>query len=621
MDSWKDDQNDEEEDDNVREGYGGKDALIFLIDVHTPTMIESSNGEDSPLQKALKCVHATLRRKIFENPNDVVGVVLMGTEKNHGIRDFEHLSLLLPLDTPEKKHIQDIEDFVLDDVLLAEKTGKLGTSKFALHHALWQFQSLFNEIKGKSDKKRIIFFTSNDHPHENNEVLERQARIKANDLQENGLIFEVIPMTIEQNFDWQKFYIDLVTKDETEDSTTLAQENNCKQTLEDLFNIVRRKVYKKRSIGRCYLDMGNGVKMAVASYNFVQKASKPTKVRLARDTNEEVRVQRTFIDRSSGAPLLPSDVCKFMEYGRTRIKFTQDEIRGMRKAPMDGQYGLRLLAFKSRESFDVATSYVRSSHFLYPAEENMKGSRNIFAALHNRCLARQVYAICAYKAREASIPFIVALHPQKEERDPDGGQRCPPGFLMFYLPFSDDHRDIPKSRPSIEVSEEQMAIAKKVGKKLKMKFYDHRAFENPSLQGHFRMIESLALLKEDEEDDGADLTLPPVELQRKRLGNLSEEFNRVVAPTEELEQEVQAATSKKRKPYQKMAASVPSKRPKMLVDTSLINEQINHLVDKKQVETLKVKELKDFLKGVGCPVWNKTKAKLVQDVYDHFKFH
>ena len=329
-----------------------------------------------------------------------------------------------------------------------------------------------------------------------------------------------------------------------------------------------------------------------------------------------------FLYRNSGAPLLPSDVCKFVEYGGSRIKFTQDEIRGMRKAPMDGQYGLKLLAFKSRESFDVASSYVRSSHFLYPAEENMKGSRNIFAALHNRCLARQVYAICAYKAREASLPFIVALHPQKEERDPDGGQRCPPGFLMFYLAFSDDHRDIPKSRPSIEVSDEQMGIAKKVGKKLKMKFYDHRAFENPALQGHFRMIESLALLKEDEEDnDGADLTIPPIELQRKRLGNLSEEFNRLVAPTIELEQEVQesVASKKRRKPYQ---PSVQSKRPKILGnDSHMLNEQMSQLVDKKQVETLKVPELKDFLRSVGCPVSNKIKSKLVQDVYDHFKFH
>ena len=53
----------------------------------------------------------------------------------------------------------------------------------------------------------------------------------------------------------------------------------------------------------------------------------------------------------------------------------------------------------------------------------------------------------------------------------------------------------------------------------------------------------------------------------------------------------------------------------------LRNEQMSQLVDKKQVETLKVPELKDFLRSVGCPVSNKIKSKLVQDVYDHFKFH
>ena len=281
MDSWKDDQNDEDNYDFVRVGeYGGKDALIFLIDVHTSEMVDNSNdGQDSPLHIALKCVHATLRRKIFENPNDVIGVVLLGSEKNYGIGDFENMSLLLPLDTPEKKHIQDIEDMVMDENLLAGKTGALATGKFKLHEGLWQCQSLFNEVKGKLDKKRIIFFTATDHPHERNAVLEKQARIKANDLHENGLIFEVIPMT--DNFDWQKFYFDLVTRDETEDLDTFTQGNR-QQTLETLFQVVRRKVFKKRSIGRCYLDMGQGVKMAVSTYNFVQKAYKPSKVRLAR---------------------------------------------------------------------------------------------------------------------------------------------------------------------------------------------------------------------------------------------------------------------------------------------------------------------------------------------------
>ena len=55
---------------------------------------------------ALKCVHTTLRKKILGSPNDVVGVLLYGTENKFHINDFEHLSLVLPLETPEAKSIQ-----------------------------------------------------------------------------------------------------------------------------------------------------------------------------------------------------------------------------------------------------------------------------------------------------------------------------------------------------------------------------------------------------------------------------------------------------------------------------------------------------------------------------------
>ena len=50
-------------------------------------------------------------------------------------------------------------------------------------------------------------------------------------------------------------------------------------------------------------------------------------------------------------------------------------------------------------------------------------------------------------------------------------------------------------------------------------------------------------------------------------------------------------------------------------------ERMNQLVNEKQVETLNLKDLKAFLKDVGCPLLNKNKALLVQDVYDHFQFH
>ena len=42
-------------------------------------------------------------------------------------------------------------------------------------------------------------------------------------------------------------------------------------------------------------------------------------------------------------------------------------------------------------------------------------------------------------------------------------------------------------------------------------------FENPALQAHYRMIESLALFKTDEEDI-VDTTMPDFEMQKYRLG-------------------------------------------------------------------------------------------------------
>ena len=68
-------------------------------------------------------------------------------------------------------------------------------------------------------------------------------------------------------------------------------------------------------------------------------------------------------------------------------------------------------------------------------------------------------------------------------------------------------------------------------------------------------------------------------------------------------------------------ASTPKFGEILRNDSQMLNEQMSQLVDKKQVETLKVSELKIFLRSVGCPVSNKIKSTLVQDVYDHFKFH
>merc|ERR1719350_319833 len=99
-----------------------------------------------------------------------------------------------------------------------------------------------------------------------------------------------------ENFDWSKFYGNMITKDININDLDSVAENKYQNKLEDLLKLVRKKVHKKRTLAKCFLELGEGVKLGISTYCFVQKASKPPKVMLASDTNEEVRSERRFMD-------------------------------------------------------------------------------------------------------------------------------------------------------------------------------------------------------------------------------------------------------------------------------------------------------------------------------------
>ena len=78
-----------------------------------------------------------------------------------------------------------------------------------------------------------------------------------------------------------------------------------------------------------------------------------------------------------------------------------------------------------------------------------------------------------------------------------------------------------------EPTDEQVNAAVKVVKKLKLKNYDVEQFENPALQAHFRMIESLALFKTDEEEI-CDTTMPGIyENDMKKMSNCSNFYEKI----------------------------------------------------------------------------------------------
>ena len=161
MDSWRDQAGDDDADDELRDhNFGGKDAILFVIDA-SPAMhvraVKSNDNDDvsSPFELSLRCLHTTLRNKIFGSPSDVVGVLFFGTREKIGVRDFDNLSVFLPFDIAEGKSILKVEEHLLD---YPDKFDKEfgSVDKFHLHEALWHSQTLFNDVVGKTATKKIL---------------------------------------------------------------------------------------------------------------------------------------------------------------------------------------------------------------------------------------------------------------------------------------------------------------------------------------------------------------------------------------------------------------------------------------------------------------------------------
>lgn len=83
---------------------------------------------------------------------------------------------------------------VLDiDKLLGEKGAQfaektIGSGETSLGEALWCCSNLYSDIKLRLSHKRLMIFTCRDDPHGGDGAKDRQARTKAADLKETGML-------------------------------------------------------------------------------------------------------------------------------------------------------------------------------------------------------------------------------------------------------------------------------------------------------------------------------------------------------------------------------------------------------------------------------------------------
>lgn len=499
----------------------GRDSLVFLVDASKEMFIKGEDGQPSNFDMTMEVVRNVYTNKIISSHRDLLALVFYGTEQSKNPRNsFKHVYVYHDLDEPGAKRVQEV------DALRGEKGAQLaaqtmGSGETSLGDALWCCANLYSDIKLRLSHKRLMIFTCRDEPHGGDSAKDRQARTKASDLKETGVIIDLMHLMKPGGFDVSLFYRDIVSPPEDESELGLQLEPCYK--LEDLRKRVGARETKKRALARITLSLGEGLNVAVGVYATAVAARKPASIRLYRETNEPVRSKTRTFHTQTGSLLLPSEIKKAQVYGKKQIVMEKDEVDSIKKFD---DPGLFLIGFKPMEKLKLH-HHIRPSVFIYPEEDEVKGSACLFSALLKKCSERNVFALCRSIFRRNYPPRFVALVPQMEEVDEGKVQITPPGFNVIYLPYADDFRTIDPPRCPA-ASQTQVDKMKEIIYKLRFK-YRSDGFENPVLQQHFRNLEALALdMMAPEEIE--DLIMPKVDQIDQRLGSLVEEFKDLVYP-------------------------------------------------------------------------------------------
>ena len=195
-----------------------KDAVLFVIEV-SPSMLaappRSDNKKadtDTPMSAALKCAYSLMQQRIISNPNDMMGVLLYGTEKSKFQGEeqegtaYPHCYLLTDLDIPSADDVKALKVLVEDE----EESASLlvpFAEPVSMSNVLFCANQIFTTKAPNFSSRRLFIVTDNDNPHATNKQLKNAAAVRAKDLYDLGVVIELFPISKpEHDFDREKFY-------------------------------------------------------------------------------------------------------------------------------------------------------------------------------------------------------------------------------------------------------------------------------------------------------------------------------------------------------------------------------------------------------------------------------
>lgn len=198
-----------------------KDAVLFVIEVspsmltHPPLFPDSgAQKPDTPVSAALRCAYALMQQRIISNPNDMMGVLLYGTERSkfqdedEGSATFSypHCYLLIDLDIPAAEDVKALK-LLVEDEDESRKLLRHSKEPVAMANVLFAANQMFATKAPNFSSRRLFIVTDNDDPHVNDKSLKNSAAVRAKDLYDLGIIIELFPISKPTHeFDRGKFY-------------------------------------------------------------------------------------------------------------------------------------------------------------------------------------------------------------------------------------------------------------------------------------------------------------------------------------------------------------------------------------------------------------------------------
>jgi ATP-dependent DNA helicase 2 subunit 1 len=624
-----------------------KDAVLFAIDV-SPTMLErpprsedKKAERDSPTSAALKCAYQLMQQRIISNPNDMMGILLFGTEKTElqdGDSTFQHCYLLADLDIPSAQDVKRLRDMVENEEEAEEilKPTKDGAS---IATVLFCANQIFTTKAPNFSSRRLFLVTDNDYPVRL-KADKDTAVTRARDLYDLGCTIDLFPISqSDHSFDRSRFYDDLVYPTSPSDpdapvsipaTTRVAKSGEGISLLKQLISSINSKATPRRALFTLPLELGPDLRIGVKGYILIkrQEHGKSCYVWVGGDKPQIVSSSTSHMADDTARVVEKMELRKAYKFGGDAITFTPDEILTIRQA--FGEPVIRIIGFKPISSLPIWANTNKAT-FLYPSEADFIGSTRVFSALQQKLLKSNKMGLVWFIARRNAAPILSALVPAAEQTNDDGDQTMPPGLWLIPLPFADDLRAFPEQHTAplkttdaltdkMRIIIEQLQLPKGV--------YDPAKYPNPDLQWFYRILQAMAL-EEEIPTQPDDKTLPRFKQIEKRCGEYIQDY-----ATEFASAYAQVAASSfphrgkatgKRgsvEPEGKPAPKRVKKEPKVKEedegDEGLTDEHMAEFNNKGQISKQTVAVLKAFLGQRGVGVQGK-KAELVERVQGYLE--